>query len=295
MNVPLAPRLQGEGLRRVRTWRERLLVGLTLLILAALLILPLASLGARSVVRLEAERGERGAIQAGLTLDYYRELFINRRQSVFYVPPVQAVRNSLVYAGATVVISLALGLLASSALARRSRINQALDPLLMLPLGTSAVTLGFGFILVFNRPPLDPGTFPLLIPLAHSLVALPFVVRTLLPALKSIPESYHQAAAVLGASPWRVWWEIDLPVITRAALVSAVFAFTVSLGEFGATSFLARPEYPTVPVAIYRFIGQPGALNYGQAIAMSTLLMIICALGILLIERIRLPGIREEW
>ena len=295
MNVPLAPRLQGEGLRRVRTWRERLLVGLTLLILAALLILPLAGLGARSVVRLEAERGERGAIQPGLTLDYYRELFINRRQSVFYVPPVQAVRNSLVYAGATVVISLALGLLASNALARRSRINRVLDPLLMLPLGTSAVTLGFGFILVFNRPPLDVASFPLLIPLAHSLVALPFVVRTLLPALKSIPESYHQAAAVLGASPWRVWWEVDVPVMARAALVSAVFAFTVSLGEFGATSFLARPEYPTVPVAIYRLIGMPGALNYGQAIAMSTLLMVICALGILLIERIRLPGLLEEW
>ena len=295
LNVPLAPRLQGEGMRRMRTGREKLLVGVTVIILAALLILPLAALGARSVVRLEADRGERGGVQTGLTLDYYRELFVNRRGSLFYVPPIEAARNSLAYAGATVLFSLTLGFLASSALARRARINRVLDPLLMLPLGTSAVTLGLGFIVVFNRPPFDPGSFPLLIPLAHSLVALPFVVRTLLPTLRSIPVSLRQAAGVLGASPLRTWWEVDLPIIARAALVSAVFAFTISLGEFGATSFLARPEYPTLPVAIYRFIGQPGALNYGQALAMSTLLMLLCGLGILLIERMRLPGVREDW
>ncbi len=295
LNVPLAPRLQGEGMRRIRTWREKLLVGVTIILLAVLLVLPLAALGARSVVRLEADRGERGGVQTGLTLDYYRELFVNRRQSLFYVPPIEAARNSLVYAGTTVLISLTLGFLASSALARRARINRVLDPLLMLPLGTSAVTLGLGFIVVFSRPPFDPGSFPLLIPLAHSLVALPFVVRTLLPALRSIPISLRQAAGVLGASPLRTWWEVDLPIIARAALVSAVFAFTISLGEFGATSFLARPEYPTLPVAIYRFIGQPGALNYGQALAMSTLLMLVCGLGILLIEHMRLPGLREDW
>lgn len=295
LNVPLAPRLQGEGMRRMRTGREKLLVGVTVIILATLLILPLAALGARSVVRLEADRGERGGVQTGLTLDYYRELFVNRRGSLFYVPPIEAARNSLAYAGATVLFSLTLGFLASSALARRARINRVLDPLLMLPLGTSAVTLGLGFIVVFTRPPFDPGSFPLLIPLAHSLVALPFVVRTLLPTLRSIPVSLRQAAGVLGASPLRTWWEVDLPIIARAALVSAVFAFTISLGEFGATSFLARPEYPTLPVAIYRFIGQPGALNYGQALAMSTLLMLVCGLGILLIERMRLPGVREDW
>ena len=295
LNVPLAPRLQGEGMRPLRGWRQKLLAGLTVTLLAALLILPLAALGARSVVRLEADRGDRGTVTTGLTLDYYRELFVNRRQSLFYVPPIEAARNSLAYAGTTVLFSLTLGFLASSALAKKASINAVLDPLLMLPLGTSAVTLGLGFIVVFNRPPFDPGSLPLLIPLAHSLVALPFVVRTLLPALRSIPVSLRQAAAVLGASPWRVWWEVDLPIIARAALVSGVFGFTISLGEFGATSFLARPEYPTLPVAIYRFIGQPGALNYGQALAMSTLLMLACGLGILLIERVRLPGMREEW
>lgn len=290
--VPLAPRLRGEGLRRVETWRQRLLVSGVVLTVALLLVLPLTALAARSVTRLDAERGQRGQVQPGLTFTYYSELFVNRRQSLFYVPPVIAARNSLVYAGATVGLSLALGFLAASSLSRSrdpryTRINRWLDPLLMLPLGASAVTLGLGYIVVFNRPPLDVRSFPFLIPIAHSLVALPFVVRTLQPALASIPLSLRQAAAVMGASPWRVWREVDLPIVSRASLVAAIFSFTISLGEFGATSFLARPEYPTLPVAIFRFLSQPGALNYGQALAMATLLLLVCALSIFVLERVR--------
>ncbi len=295
LNIPLAPRLQNPDAARPHTRREKAGVTVVLLVLFSLLVTPLLALSARSVIRLEADRGQRSAVTTGFTLDFYRELFVNRRNSYFYVPPIQAVRNSLGFAGVTVLVSVSLGALAAAALTQRARINRVLDPLLMLPLGASAVTLGLGFILVFNRPPLDPRSFPLLLPLAHSLVALPFVVRTLQPALQSIPENLRQAAAILGARPLRVWWEVDFPIIARAVLVSAVFSFTISLGEFGATSFLARPEYPTIPVVIYRFIGQPGGLNYGQALAMSTLLLLVCALGILLIERLRLPGGQEPW
>jgi thiamine transport system permease protein len=126
-----------------------------------------------------------------------------------------------------------------------------------------------------------------LLPIAHSLIALPFVVRTLTPTLNNISPSLRNAARVLGASPLRVWLEVDLPLLTPAILVSAIFALTISLGEFGASTFLARPAYPTLPVAIFRYISQPGALNYGQALAMSTLLMAVCASGILLIERLQ--------
>lgn len=289
LNIPLTPRLRGEGAARPHSLRQKVLVGAVVLTLFTLLVLPLAALAARSVARLEPARGQRGTFESGLTLDYYRELFINRRGSLFYVPPIQAARNSLFYAAVTVGLSLGLGLPAAAALSRRSLLNRLLDPLLMLPLGASAVTLGLGFILTFNRPPLEARSFPLLIPIAHSLVAFPFVVRTLTPVLNSIPLNLRQAAAVLGASPLRVWLEVDLPILARAALVAAIFSFTISLGEFGATSFLARPEYPTLPVAIFRFISQPGGLNYGQALAMSTLLLVVCGLGIAVLERVRLP------
>jgi thiamine transport system permease protein len=284
--IPLTPRPQAETLRAPRRGLERLFVTGLAAFLLLLLTSPLAALALRSITRLDADRASQGMVTPGLTLAYYQELFVNRRDALFYVPPIAAARNSLVYASATVAISLTLGFMAAYALRRRTPLNQWLDPLFMLPLGASAVTLGLGFTVVFNQAPFDLRSFPLLLPVAHSLVALPFVVRSLQPALASIPEHLRQSAAVLGASPWRAWREVDLPVVGRAALGAAIFAFTISLGEFGATSFLARPEYPTLPVAIYRFISQPGALNYGQALAMSTLLMLVCAAGILVFERL---------
>ncbi|MEE9435916.1 MAG: ABC transporter permease subunit, partial [Candidatus Adiutricales bacterium] len=130
-------------------------------------------------------------------------------------------------------------------------------------------------------------TSVMLVPLAHTLVAFPFVVRTLLPALRGIPRNLREAATVLGASPWEVWRTVDLPIVGRALLVGAVFAFAVSLGEFGATVFVARPQTPTMPLAIFRFLSQPGALNYGQAMAMSSILMLVTVSGFLSLEKLR--------
>ena len=142
-----------------------------------------------------------------------------------------------------------------------ARGSALLEPLVLLPLGTSAVTLGFGYILTMGRPPLDLRASPALVPIAHTLVAFPFVVRTLLPVMRGINPDWREAAAILGASPSAVWREVDLPIIGRALLVAALFAFTVSMGEFGATLLIARPEFPTMPLVIYRLLGQPGALE----------------------------------
>jgi thiamine transport system permease protein len=232
-------------------------------------------------------------------LRYYTELFVNRRDSVLYVPPIQAVVNSLAFATVTVVLALGLGLVSASLLAQPAkgkslrRLQALLDPLLMLPLGTSAVTLGFGFIIALDEPPLNLRTSLMLVPLAHTLVAFPFVVRSLLPALRGIKPSLREAASMLGASPLQVWREVDFRIVGRALFVGAVFAFTISMGEFGATALIARPQTPTLPVAIYRFLGQPGALNYGQALAMSTLLMLVCAVGMVAIERFRVGQVGE--
>jgi len=283
----ISPRSQAVSVRKPRKGFEKFIVVLLIITLFSLLIAPLASLALRSIVKLEAERGERGEIQRGLTLKYYRELGINRRGSLFYVPPLTAVGNSFIFALITIVIALILGVLVAYALLQQTPINKYLDPLLMLPLGASAITLGLGFIIVFNRPPISEINFPILVPIAHSLIALPFVVRTLSPALKGIPTTIRNAARSLGASPMRVWMEIDLPLLSAAIIVSIIFALTISLGEFGASTFLTKPSYPTLPVAIYRYISQPGALNYGQALAMSTLLMLVCAGGIFVIEHIR--------
>ena len=287
--IQTAPRAAQSNRRRAATRVEWLFIAGAVLVLSAFFVLPMLALPLRSISRLDADRGDRTAVQAGLTTDYYSELFINRRNSIFYVPPIQAAANSLTYAGASVLLSLALGFPAAAALAKPGRLEKILDPILILPLGASAVTLGLGFIVTFGRWLVHPW----MVPLAHTLVALPFVVRTLQPALASLPERLRQAAASLGASPFRSWQAVDWPIVRRATLSAAGFAFTISLGEFGATSLLTRPEYPTIPIAIYRFLSQPGGANDGQAMAMATLLMALTTIGILMIERLRLPGAAE--
>jgi thiamine transport system permease protein len=217
----------------------------------------------------------------------------NPRESAFYVPPGEAVLNSLGFALATVVLAVILGLMAAAVLDHRNQLARWLDPVFMLPLGTSAVTLGLGYIVALDEPPLNLRTSPLLVVIAHTLVALPFVLRSVTPALRSINPRLREAANLLGASPWRVWREVDLPIVARAVLVGAVFAFTISMGEFGATSLIARPERPTLPVAIYRILGRPGATNYGQALALATILMLVCAAGFLAIERFRVGEVGE--
>ena len=284
--IQLAPR---STLIKAKSFQQKLFVSAFSLLLTIFFLLPLSSLPLRSLFRLEADRGQRGEVQYAFTTDYYTELFVNRRGSVFYVPPIRATINSLGYAGATVMLSLVLGFPAALALARPTRLERFLDPLIMLPLGSSAVMLGLGFIISFGALL----SSPLLVPFAHTLVALPFVIRTLQPAIASIPQRLRQAASSLGASPWEVWKNIDLPILRRATLTAATFAFTISLGEFGATLLISRPEYPTIPVAIERFLSQPGGLNYGQAMAMATLLMLLTLTSILLIEKLRLPNSGE--
>ncbi|MEU5741072.1 iron ABC transporter permease [Streptomyces tendae] len=241
---------------------------------AVLLVLPLAVLVQRSL----------GASGFG----YYRAL-TREDGGAFLVPPIEAIGNSVQYAVAATAIAVVIGALAATALTRRDagRFVRGFDALLMLPLGVSAVTVGFGFLIALDKPPLDLRSSWILVPLAQALVGVPFVVRTMLPVLRAVDGRLREAAAVLGASPWRVWREVDLPMVRRALLVAAGFAFAVSLGEFGATVFIARPDNPTLPVAVARLLGRPGDMNYGQAMALSTILMLVCAVALVVLERLR--------
>lgn len=265
--------------RPPRAQREHLAIGLNLLLMTGLLFAPLLALVLRSFT----------VGGASFTIQYYTQLGSIGRGSVLFVPPLQAVGNSLLFATLTTGLAVLLGLIAAYLLTRATW----LDAIFMLPLATSAVTLGFGFIISLDKPPLNLRASWVLIPIAHTLVAMPFVVRSVLPALRAIQPQIQETARVLGASPLRVWRFIDLPLISRGLVVGATFAFTVSMGEFGASLFVARPDTPTMPVVIFRLLGQPGAANYGQALAMSVLLMAVCAVSFALIERFRTAGIGE--
>ena len=190
-----------------------------------------------------------------------------------FVAPSAALGNTAAFSVAAVIIAVGVGGLIALTLTRmHSRSATLFDTIVMLPLGTSAVTIGFGMLVALNRP-IDLRTSWILLPIAHALVAIPFVVRSMSPALRSISTDMRAAAATLGASPRDAWRRVELPIIKSAIIVGAAFATAVSVGEFGATSFLVRPDRPTLPIAIYRLLGQPGSINQTQSAALATILV----------------------
>ncbi len=245
-------------------------------VMLCLLGAPIAVLAERSL-----------AVGDGYGLDHYRGLA--ERSRLLPASALTALVNSVVFAVAATAIAVLVGLLASLVVVHGRRgIARIFDLGLTLPLGTSAVTIGFGMLIALDEPPLDLRTSWWIVPIAHALVGIPFVIRCVVPVLRSIDPSLREAAAVLGADPPRVRREIDLPIGGRGLVVAAGFAFAVSLGEFGATSFLPRrAELLTAPVAIFRLLATPGDVLRGQAMALSVVLMALVAASVLLIESSR--------
>jgi thiamine transport system permease protein len=285
--------------RRARTLGERAFVGVNLLFMGLFLGGPLAVLVLRSF-----------STSDGWGLRAYSGLGSSRRGSSAFVAPLDAVGNSMRFAFATMAISVLLGCCAAWALARPRRVSSGravlkqrisagsvfdslTEGFLMIPLGTSAVTVGFGCLIALADPPLDLRSSWWMLPIAHSVIALPFVARLLVPAVRSIDPELRDAAALLGAGKFRVWFTVDLPMIRRQIAVAAGFAFAVSLGEFGATSFLVRARDVTVPIAIYRSLGRPGGDNLSQAMALAVILVAVIAVVVLIIDRLRPPTSAE--
>jgi thiamine transport system permease protein len=279
--VGTAVRLRPAARRAASGGRERAWVVGNLLAMAAFLVVPLAVLVERSFRTTD-----------GWSLGAWRALADRRAGTGLSVPPLEALGNSLRFALVATAIAVVLGAMAAAALAPARRgPARGVDLLLLLPLGTSAVTVGFGFLVALDEP-VDLRASPWLVPVAQAVVALPFVVRAMTPVLRSIDVRLREAAAVLGAAPRRVWREVDLPLVLGALLIAAGFAFSISLGEFGATTVIARADAPTVPVVIDRLLGRPGILNAGQAFALSAILMGCTALAVLAVDRTRAARLR---
>jgi len=259
-----------------RDWPAIVLTGLVAIVLIGL---PLANLLWRAL-----------HLRGRLTVDNFVSL---ASHEVFGTSVWQALRTSLLTAVVATAIALTLGVLVALVASRRPRRAAgrtalgALESLFLLPLGVSSVTVGFGYLITLNRPPLDLRSSIILIPIAQAVVALPLVVRTLLPTLRAIDPRQLEAAATLGSAPFTVFRRVELPHLRRALGLATGFAFATSLGEFGATSFLARPDNPTLPVLIFRLFGRPGAESYGTALAASVLLAVLAGVTMALAERMR--------
>lgn len=228
------------------------------------------------------------------SVEHYRALLAPATAGVQKVALVDAAENSLRIAVDATVLALALGLAVAVVTTRRARgrwrgAQRAFDGVFMLPLGVSAVTIGFGLLVTLDTPPFDVRGSRWLVPLAQALVALPVVVRLVAPALRSVDPRQRDTATCLGAGPLRVLSTVELPLVWRSVAAAAGFAFAVSLGEFGATSFLARPETPTLPVLVYQLVSRPGGDNAGMALAASVVLGLLTTLVVWGVERLRAP------
>ncbi len=213
------PRAQGGAIS------PGMLVG-NVVTMVLLLGLPIAVLVERSL-----------AVGSGYSLRHYGALF--HRVPQLPASAAVALGNSVLYAVVATALAVLIGLLGALVVVYgRGALGHVFDLGLTLPLGTSAVTIGFGMLLVLDQPPLDLRTSRWIIPIAHALIGIPFVMRTMVPILRGIDRRLRDAAAMLGATPARVRREVDAPIAARGLVVAAAFAFAISLGEFGATAFI---------------------------------------------------------
>ena len=269
VGIPTRPR--GAGERLVLAW--------TVSTIFILLVVPLLALIVRSL-----------RVAGGWGLQWWTSLASIDAGTTRQVAPLESLAVSLRTAVMATILSIVLGGLAAAAIAYSRRGGRVLDTAVMIPLGTSAVTIGFGLLIAFAVPPLDLRGSWIIIPIAHALVAIPLVVRIILPVARSVDPRLRAVSRTLGATAARAWWDVDRRFLTRPAAVACALAFAVSLGEFGATAFLARSDTPTLPIQIMRLLSRPGEQSLGAAMALATILMVLTAVVMLAVERWRPEG-----
>jgi thiamine transport system permease protein len=261
--------------RAPRPGAERRLVAMTAVATAAVVVAPLLALVERSL-----------RARSGYTLAAWRHLGRTEvRPGISVgVDALDALFMSLRTAAVATAVAVVIGGLATLAIVAWRRGGRLLDTGMMLPIATSAVTIGFGMLITFDRSPVDWRASWWIVPIGHALVAVPFVVRATLPVLRGIDPRLHEAAATLGASPERAWREITLPHLRRPLVVAAGLAAAISLGEFGATSFLTRSGAETMPIAIERLLGRTGAALQAQGYVLATILALATIAIVLLLD-----------
>lgn len=220
------------------------------------------------------------------SLRWYQSLFIPQSGSHAF-PATVAIRNSLRFAFTTAILSVLLGTVLSYSLVKKwipgTFLIGMLDTLFMLPMIVSSVILGLGYILLHNKIPSGVADSGFLIIFAHTVIAYPFVIRSVTGVLRKIKPSILHAAVSLGAAPRYVFFSIELPLIKGAIMTGAAFAFAISIGELNATILLAGNNTVTIPLIIYRLIG---SYNFYGACALGSILVILTTLSFIFMEKI---------
>jgi thiamine transport system permease protein len=281
---------RGVGLKRNRTGSRKTLRSVLIIAYASLLLLlvvgPMAAVVHDSFV--EKVDGEEE-----YTTRWYDSLISRENDPTIGVSPMGAIINSLMFGFLTVVVSVPMAVITAYAIDRKPfRGKRLLDGLLLFPLGVSTIALGLGMIKGFSQGWLDlTGTWMAVL-IVHTVIAFPLGVRAVLSVKRSIPDDLVKASRTLGASRLGAFLTIELPLLLPGILIASVFAFTISIGEFGATLMVSSPEYTTMPLALYKFIA--GGRDFGSATAYSTILMLVTFTSILTMDLLARRSMKGE-
>jgi thiamine transport system permease protein len=219
----------------------------------------------------------------GFGLQNFFNLSTRGARDLLNISVLDAAGNSIRNMFVAAVIAFGLGTLISWLLVRTRQ--KILDLVFLVPLGVSSVVLGFGFLVSFDADWFPLRSSWLIVPLAQALIALPMVIRLVYPALVSIGKEPIEQASLDGASSFQIWRFVESGMIKGVLLTALSYAAIISVGEFGASSFLAYGSEGTIPTLLYRLIARPGEQNYGMAMAVSAILIVFVWSVILLLSR----------
>ncbi|HEX4795377.1 MAG TPA: ABC transporter permease [Humisphaera sp.] len=211
----------------------------------------------------------------GFTLRWYRLMWLDEDL-------VQAVKNSLIIAAATMSASVALGTSAAWMLHRfRFPAPGGIQVLVLLPMIIPEIIMGVSLMLLFRAIGLQRGYLTVII--AHVTFCFPFVMAAVQARLVGLDPSLEEAAMDLGATPRQAFFRIIVPYLLPGIIAGAMLAFTLSLDEFMVTYFTYDAGSTTLPVRIYASVkaGMKPTLN-----AVSTLFVVATAILVLLSDAI---------
>lgn len=217
------------------------------------------------------------------SLYWYKQIFNPDGKGTYSKIALNSLKNSLFYAFSTVLMTVPVSGLVSWVITRKKlRFPAVTELFFLLPLGISSVILGLSYMRLSNMLPATFKGSALLVILVHTSISLPLVLKPVLSIFRKVKLSLREAALNLGATGFRAFLDIEFPLIKSGLLTGATFAFAVSIGEMNATLMLSRPGTTTLPIAIYRLIG---SYKFFGACALGTILMFICLIAFLTIDR----------
>lgn len=190
-----------------------------------------------------------------------------------------ALLNSVRIAGATAILSTALGILTARPLTRhRLRGANTMLGLIMLPIVIPELILGVSLLVALQQAGAGLGKWAVV--LGHTLICYPFAVAILMSRFEGFDRSLEEASADLGETPWNTFRRVVLPLVLPGIVASLLLTFTISFDEFLIAFFLSSTE-PTLPVYLWgqlRFPRKlPSALALGSLIIVGSFVVVAFA------------------